>query len=150
MSVGEYCNREVVITEKHTEIQEAARLMRNYHVGDLVVVEPRGDGENVPVGIVTDRDLVVEVLAQALDSSSVTVADIMSQNPITAQEQDNLWDTLNRMRAQGVRRLPVVNGAGGLVGILTADDVLALIAEGLADLVKLVQRELKQEALVRR
>lgn len=150
MSVGEYCNREVVITEKNTEIQEAARLMRNYHVGNLVVVEHRGDGENIPVGIVTDRDLVVEVLAQDLDSSSVTVADIMSQNPITAQEQDNLWDILNRMRAQGVRRLPVVNGAGGLVGIFTADDVLALIAEGLTDLVKLVQRELKQEALVRR
>jgi CBS domain-containing protein len=148
MSVGEYCNREVVVAEKSTEIREAARLMRRHHVGDLVIVERRGE-ENIPIGIVTDRDLVVEVLAQELDPDVVTVADIMSLNPVTAGEEDELWDTLNRMRSQGIRRLPVVNARGGLEGILTADDVLELFAAGLADLVKLVKQEIYWEARAR-
>ena len=145
MSVGEYCNRAVVVAAKSTEIREAARLMRGHHVGDLIIVEPRG-GENIPLGIVTDRDLVIEVLAQELDPDALTVADIMSPDPCTAQEDDDLWATLNRMRNEGIRRLPVVNARGGLEGILTADDVLDLFAEGLMDLVKLMQKEVYREA----
>jgi CBS domain-containing protein len=148
MAVGEYCNREVVVAEKSTEIREAARLMRRQHVGDLVIVERRGE-ENIPIGMVTDRDLVVEVLAQDLDPDVITVADIMSLNPVTAPEEDDLWDTLNRMRSQGIRRLPVVNARGGLEGILTADDVLELFTAGLSDLVKLVQQEIYREARAR-
>jgi CBS domain-containing protein len=145
MSVGEYCNREVVIAEKDTEIREAARLMRKCHVGGLVVVERQGE-DTIPVGVVTDRDLVVEVLAQELEPGSLTVEDVMSLNLITARENDDLWDTLGRMRSQGIRRLPVVNDKGGLVGILTADDVLELLSEGLGDLIKLIKREIGKEA----
>lgn len=148
MSVGHYCNREVVVVDKHTEIRETAKLMRRQHVGDLLVVEQRGN-ETVPVGIVTDRDLVIEVLAQDLDPDTVTVGDLMSFELVTAQEDDELWETLNRMRSQGIRRLPVVNPRGGLVGILTADDVLDLLAEGLTGLVKLVRREIDRETQVR-
>jgi CBS domain-containing protein len=148
MTVGEYCNREVVIVEKDTEIREAAKLMRHHHVGDLIIVEPRGE-DNIPMGIVTDRDLVIEVLAQNLDPDTITVADVMSLEPVTAQEEDDLWDTLNRMRSQGIRRLPVVNARGGLTGILTADDVLELFAEGLMDLFKLVKQEINREAHIR-
>jgi CBS domain-containing protein len=145
MSVGEYCNRAVVVAAKSTEIREAARLMRGHHVGDLIIVEPRG-GENIPLGIVTDRDLVIEVLAQELDPDALTVADIMSPDLCTAQEDDDLWATLNRMRNEGIRRLPVINARGGLEGILTADDVLDLFNEGLMDLVKLMQKEVYREA----
>ena len=145
MSVGEYCNRAVVITDKGTEIREAARLMRGHHVGALIIVERQGE-ENIPVGIITDRDLVLEVLAQELDPDALTVADIMSPEPLTAREDDALWTTLNRMRNEGIRRLPVVNARGGLEGILTADDVLDLFAEGLMDLVKLMQKEVYREA----
>ena len=79
------------------------------------------------------------------DDDSISIADVMS-NPVIAQEQDDLWETLNRMRTQGIRRLPVVNDRGGLEGILTADDVLELFAEGLMDLVKLVKKEIYREA----
>lgn len=144
MTVGEYCNRDVAIVAKETEIREAARLLRRLHVGDLVVVENR-NGDNIPVGMLTDRDLVVEVLAQEVDLDAVTVADIMSIDPMTARESDDLWDTVNRMRAEGVRRLPVVNARGGLVGILTADDMLDLLAEGLNDVVKLIKKEIYRE-----
>ncbi len=144
MSVGQYCNRQVVTTERTTEIREIARMMRHHHVGTVVVVERRGDGD-YPVGIVTDRDLVVEVLAQNLSPEVVTVGDVMSSKLLTAREEDNFWRTLDHMSAKGVRRLPVVNEKGALLGILTVDDVLTALAVGLSDVSRLVQREIAKE-----
>jgi len=144
MSVGQYCNRHVITTETTTEIREIARLMRHHHVGAIVVVGRRDDAE-YPVGIVTDRDLVVEVLAQSLSPEIVTVGDIMSGKLLTAREDDNFWRTLDRMSAKGVRRLPVVDEKGALLGILTIDDVLTALAVGLSDVSRLVQREIAKE-----
>ncbi|MFO7641410.1 MAG: CBS domain-containing protein [Candidatus Competibacteraceae bacterium] len=149
MSVGQYCNRQPITAERSTEIGEIARIMRREHVGTIVVVERRDNAE-YPVGIVTDRDLVIEVLALSLAPDTITVGDIMSGDLVTAREDDNFWHTLDRMSAKGVRRLPVVNERGGLVGILTADDVLTALAVGLSDMTRLVQRELTNEAQKRR
>lgn len=145
MSVAEYCNREVVVIERGESIAATAALMRRHHVGDLVVVERRGE-DTVPVGLVTDRDIVIEVVAAGVALDAVTVGDIMSSDIHIARETDELWATLERMRSLGVRRLPVVDEQRALVGILTLDDVLELLAEGLTDLVKLVRRELADEA----
>ena len=144
MSVGQYCNRQVVTTEKTTEIREIARLMRHHHVGTIVVVERRDDAE-YPVGIVTDRDLVVEVLAQNLSPETVTVSDVMSGKLLVAREEDNFWRTLDRMSAKGVRRLVTVDAKGALVGILTVEDVLTALAVGLSDVTRLVQRGIARE-----
>lgn len=144
MSVGQYCNRQVVTVERTTEILEIARMMRRYHVGIVVVVERR-EGADYPIGIVTDRDLVVEVLAQSLTPETVTVGDVMSDHLLTAKEDDNFWRTVDRMSAKGVRRLVVLNESGALVGILTVDDVLTVLAVGLSDLTRLVQREVAKE-----
>lgn len=144
MSVGQYCNRHVVTTERAIEISEIARIMRRQHVGTVVVVERRDDKE-YPVGIITDRDLVVEVLAQNLSPETVTVGDVMSGNPVTAREDDNFWRMLDRMSAKGIRRLPVVDDGGALVGILTVDDILTALAVGLSDVTRLVQREIAKE-----
>ncbi|MEJ2645615.1 MAG: CBS domain-containing protein [Gammaproteobacteria bacterium] len=144
MSVGEICDREVVVTGPDASIAAAARLMREHHVGDVVVVEGAAD-RPVPVGIVTDRDLVIEVLAEEVAPDSVTVRDVMSDRLLTAREQDGLWESLGRMRARGVRRMPVVDGQGALAGIVTVDDLLDLLAGELADLVKLVGRERERE-----
>jgi CBS domain-containing protein len=145
MSVGELCNREVIVIEPEGEVRAAARLMREHHVGDLVVVKREGS-TSIPVGILTDRDLVVEILAQDVDAADVTVGDVMSGDLVTARATDDLWDTLERMRARAVRRVPVVDAAGGLVGILAADDVLELLAEGITDLATLIGRERRQES----
>ncbi len=144
MSIGDYCNREVVITVQDGSIREAAQLMRRHHVGDLVVVDSDA-GQRWPVGILTDRDLVLAVLAQDVAPEEVTVGDVMSAEPALAREDEDLWDTLYRMQSWGVRRLPVVNGMGTLEGIITVDDLLELFTEYLHDLVKVVTREQERE-----
>jgi len=143
-SIGRICNRDVVIVEKNASVIEAARRMRAHHVGDLLVVEPGPQGP-VPVGIVTDRDLVIEVLAEEVDVQTVTVGDIMSFDLVTAHENDDLLDTLKRMRARAVRRIPVVDARDVLVGILSVDDLIDLFAEQLGDLARLIGREQAHE-----
>lgn len=140
MSIGKICNRETVVARAEDTIVEVSKLMRLHHVGDVVVIEP-DEGANVPIGILTDRDLVMEILAQDLSPDTVTVGDIMSEEIVTAREEDGIWDTLQRMRIKGVRRVPVVDARGGLVGILALDDLLELLAGELADLSKIVRRE---------
>jgi len=144
MTVGEICNREVVVVEKEADAREAARLMREFHVGDLVVVERHGE-VNIPLGVLTDRDLVIEVLAREVDPAAVTVMDLLGGALVTASEEESLIDGLQRMRASGIRRLPVVSSGGGLVGILTMDDVLDLLSEELADVVTLITRQPQKE-----
>jgi len=149
MPIGEICNREVVIVQADKPVLEAARLMRQYHAGDVVVVEERG-GLRVPVGIVTDRDLVVEIMAPGLDPAVITVGDIMAPELATVMENIGVFEAIQYMRTKGVRRLPVVDDKGGLIGILTLDDLLELLADELIALVRLVKREQKREMVGRR
>ena len=144
MLVGKICNREVVFVEPDTSIAQAARLMREHHVGGLVVVQEK-NGKRVPVGIITDRDLVIEVIAEGVDMSDITVGDIMSDQLVTAREGDDLLETLKMMRARGIRRLPVIDDDGALAGILTVDDLIDLFSEQIADLARLIAFEQKRE-----
>lgn len=144
MSVGELCNREVVMVEGGAAIGEAAALMREYHVGDLVVVERRGQ-RSLPIGMLTDRDLVVEVLAEGVNTDSVSVVDVMSDQLVTVAEDDETLSAVEHMVQGGVRRAPVVDAGGGLVGILAFDDLIDLFAEQLSDLARLVARERRSE-----
>jgi len=148
MAVGEICNREVVIAKKALSVVDAAQLMRTHHVGDLVVVEEK-DGRKQPVGIVTDRDIVVEVVAAGVDADALKVGDIMGPEVATVRESEGLFEALRYMRDKGVRRMPVVDSTGGLVGILTMDDMLSLLAEEMTELAKLVSHERQREAAVR-
>jgi len=144
MSAGEYCNREVVVVGKTEALREAVTLMRSNHVGDVVVVD-RQATNMLPLGILTDRDLVIEILAKDVDMDSVNVGDVMSVDIITVTEDTKLLDAIKIMRNKGIRRLPVVNTAGGLEGILTVDDILELLAEQISNLVKLVSVEQHRE-----
>lgn len=144
MRVGEVCNREVVVIGRDATLLEAAKLMRSQHVGDVVVVEER-DTNRIPVGILTDRDMVIALIAEEVPLNAVTVGDVMSFELIIARESDGLFDTVEHMRDRGVRRLPVVAENGSLVGILAVDDVLDLLAEQLTALVRLVACERRHE-----
>ena len=144
MKAGELCNREVVTASRQTSIREAARLMRDQHVGSLVIVEKQ-DSLSIPVGIITDRDLVIEILAEDVDLETVTIGDVMSYALLKVSEQESVFDTAQRMRARGVRRVPVIAESGALIGILALDDMLELLSEELSLLARLTSRESEQE-----
>ncbi len=148
MSIGQFCNRETVIVRKTDSIVDTAKLMRQGHVGSVVVVED-GEGPVKPVGVVTDRDLVLEVLAAELDPETVTIGDLVSYELVTAREDDGLWETLQRMRIKGIRRMPVVDAQGGLAGIIAVDDLLEILAAELSEVTKVMAREQVREEKTR-
>jgi len=150
MTIGEICTRNTVFTTRETTVAAAARLMRQNHVGTLVVVEEMNGGKRVPVGIVTDRDAVVEVMATGLDPNAITVGDIMEPDLVTARENEGVLETMQIMRYKGVRRLPIVDKAGELIGIVSIDDLLEVLAEEFSELAKVVAREQARETATRR
>ena len=149
MSVGAFCNREVVVATPDTGIAALARLMRHHHVGDVVIVDNSDPAKVMPLGIVTDRDLVMELLAKAVAPDSVTAGDLLADRLVTAHEQDSLWHTIKRMRASGIRRMVVVDDHTNLIGILTLDDIMELLADELSTLAKIPGQELAREAIHR-
>jgi len=148
MPIGEICNREVVIAEVSDTVLSTAKLMRKHHVGDVLVVK-KSNGSSIPISIVTDRDLVVEVMAPEIDPSVLTVGDIMPRDLATAKENTGVFETIQHMRVRGVRRMPVVDDGGNLVGVVTLDDLLGLLVEELGLLTKLIAHEQMKEASAR-
>jgi CBS domain-containing protein len=148
MSIGLICSRDTIVVRREESIFTAAKLMREHHVGSVVVVEDTPEGLK-PVGMLTDRDMVVEIIAMDLAPQTVTVGDVMSFDLVTAREHDGIWGTLKRMRSQGIRRLPVVDDQSRLIGIISVDDLLELLVGELTDLVKLTGREREREILKR-
>lgn len=148
MRVGEFCNREVVMIEEERSITEAAVVMREYHVGDVIIVREEY-GKQTPVGILTDRDIALGIVANGTDPDSVSVADAMSFELTTVTEDDDLMHVIEVMREHGIRRVPVTDAEGTLAGIMTVDDVLDLLSEVLIDLAHLVDRQRRREIRVR-
>ncbi len=148
MRAGEICNREVVVIDTDSSIVEAAQVMREYHVGDVVVVSQKY-GRQTPVGILTDRDIALEIVARGTDPEGVKVGDAMSFELVTAEENDDLMHVIEIMRDRGVRRMPVVDADQALLGILSVDDVLELISEIFVDIVHLVDRQRRHETRTR-
>ena len=149
MAIGEICNREVVYVNRDVTVHAACKLMRHYHVGSLVVVDET-EGKRVPVGILTDRDIVVEIDAMDLDPKVITAGDIMSSELATVPETLGVLEAIEVMRFKGVRRMPIVDADGRLVGIVTIDDLLEVLAEELTDIARIVSREQSHEQQARR
>ena len=126
MLVKEICMGNVVVCGPETSATQAASLMRHRHVGDVVSVDDP-NGQSVPLGVVTDRDLVVEVLGKGLDPAKTSVASLMRTPVVIARESEDTGTVIERMRAHGVRRLPVVAGEGEIVGIVTLNDLLKAV-----------------------
>jgi CBS domain-containing protein len=139
MSLRELCETEVVTCTSRATVTEAARLMRDHHVGAVIVVDDKR-----PVGIVTDRDLTIEVLASSL-AGETAVKDVMTPDPACVHDEAGLADAAQLMREHGVRRLPVVTSDGELFGVITLDDILSLLGEELASLAAAVGHERLRE-----
>lgn len=144
LNAGDICNRIVTVANRRMSVVEAARLMREQHVGSLVVVDDGADGRR-PVGMLTDRDIVTAVVAKEIDPATVCVEDLMSTDIVTAQETDSMTDMLGAMRSKGLRRLPVIGAGGSLVGLVTMDDLLEIQAEQLKGLVQAIESEQRRE-----
>ena len=148
MRIGEICTVETIHCKRDETVQGAALLMRKHHVGDLIVVD-QVDGERIPVGIITDRDIVVSVIALGLDPASLLVGDIMSEDLLTAGQGDDVYDTIECMRTRGIRRVPVVDGDGSLTGIVSADDLLEFLSEEMGELSRISGHQQARERRAR-
>ena len=150
MNVGDICVHNVVTVLEHDELTAAARVMREQHVGYLVVVMQKvGETGFLPIGVLTDRDIVVSVIAQATDPASLHVGDLMTRHPVVVEESAPLSKALQEMRRTGVRRLPVVDRGGLLVGILSLDDVLGTLSGELLDVAAATRTEVRMEKALR-
>jgi CBS domain-containing protein len=148
-AIGEICERGVVYTRRDATVQVASKMMRQFHVGTLVVVDDV-NGRRVPVGILTDRDIVISVDALDLDPKTITVGDIMSPELATVRAEDGALQAAEIMRFKGVRRLPVVDADGNLAGIVSIDDLLESLTEEMTEMARVLGREREHEVRSRR
>ena len=149
MKLKELCTPDVASCTAEITALHAARLMRDHHVGDLVILDENSD-DGTPIGIVTDRDIVVEVLARDLDPTKVTVRDIMRVPLVIARASEEVEQALERMRAHGVRRVPMLDDEGRLAGIVSLDDLLRRLATDAEALAEVIAREQDREHRARR
>jgi len=150
MNVGNICQRKTITIDQRAELIAAARLMRDRHVGFLVVVgHDPGTDLSRPVGVLTDRDLVVTVLAKETDPKTLRAGDVMTLNPVTVGESDSVERALQEMRHSGVRRVPVTGSRGELVGVLSLDDLLQFLAGQIQNVAGAVRNERRIEGALR-
>jgi CBS domain-containing protein len=136
----------VITVDRQIDIAAAAAVMRDNHIGYLIVTDAGGPS---PVGVLTDRDIVVKVIAKDVDAHTLTVGDVMTPEPLTAAEDDGISETLHRMRRLGVRRVPVIGSRGQVTGVLSIDDVVDHLVSQLTDVAGSVRNELKLEETLR-
>lgn len=148
MNAGEICNRNVVFATEDMGLKEAADLMRTEHVGSLVVVR-EADVGRIVIGMLTDRDIAIVAMAREFDPQTLRVGDIMSTDLVTARAEDSFNDILSMMRTHGVRRVPVTSENGVLIGIVTLDDLLDILAEEMRGFVLAIEGAQKHERRVR-
>lgn len=144
MNAGSVCKRGVVTIAPTDDLIAAAHVMREKHVGYLIVSRSRQ-----VVGVLTDRDIVVGVLAQEVDARTLKVGDVMTRNPLLIDEGQSIEAVLSHMREAGVRRVPVVDRSGALTGVLSIDDVLERIADQLINVAGCIRNEQRMERAVR-
>jgi CBS domain-containing protein len=142
MRAGELCIREVVIAYASESVVDAARRMADHRVGDVVVVEAPGDGAARPIGLVTDRDLVLRVLTRSdVLPRQLSLGEVMPPEVVTAKEQDDIESVLAKMRQHEIRRIPIVDQRGMLVGIVSLDDIVGWMSEQLEIATALIEHQ---------
>jgi CBS domain-containing protein len=149
MLLRDLCTPDVVHCTPQTTALAAAVLMRQKHVGDLVITDDL-DGDQNPIGMVTDRDVVIEVLGKELDPRTVTVREIMRMPVVVARDDEDVSQVLERMKTHGVRRVPVMGAHRKLIGIVCLDDLLKQVAADVNALVDVINRGQGHEHRVRR
>ena len=146
MSIMELAQKNVVTVSKDATVQEAAEVMRKYHVGDVFVVEKNIFSEiGIPIGVLTDRDIVLEVVSQNLKVNEVLVGDIMTYNLVTIHPSNSIREAISKMHFHGISRIPIVDGKNNLLGVLTKSDIAMWLAEDLKGITSLPSRLKRKE-----
>mgnify|MGYP006281403749 CR=1 FL=1 len=150
MDIATLCRRNVITVHENDELVAAAELMRKNHVGYLIVVRSGPSNSTTrPVGVLTDRDIVIKVVAKRIDPRTLTVADVMTAQPVVVAFTESLHSALGTMRSVGVRRLPVIGTQGELIGVLSTDDIVDALADGLSALAGAIRNEQRIESTLR-
>jgi len=147
MTIKNICKTDIVTIERTALLKKVSGLMQSQHVGCVVVVDAL-DGKKLPVGIITDRDIAL-VLGSSSKPQDLLVEHIMQSAPITVNKTDGIFETILKMRVNGVKRVPVIDDSGALYGIICADDILELMAEEVSNLSKINDVQVKKERGVR-
>jgi CBS domain-containing protein len=150
MNIGKLGRRNVVTVREFDDLTQAAQLMRDKHVGYLVVVAP-SPAENAlrPIGVLTDRDIVVAVVGRDINPRELRVGDVMTREPVVIGEGKSVSAALSEMRRIGVRRLPVVGGLGQLVAVVSLDDILEHVAGEMLEVAGSLRNEQLIESALR-
>lgn len=144
MSLSKYYKHEFVSMTKDASIQDAAHMMRRHHRGEVILVKQH-QGIDVPIGIITDRDLVIEVLAMDVDIEKITIGSILSTELVTVVEDQNIYEVLDTMQQYGVFRVPVVDKTNKLVGLIDTDIIIKVLTEQMTMVLALIQTQRQVE-----
>lgn len=146
MAIRDLCNRRIVTVYSGTDVLKAAQLMKSQHVGDVLVLEKSADKkQNKVIGILTDRDVVKMVVANGISPANVLVDDIMSRSLQVVNESLGVYEVIRSMHEAGVRRMPVVSADGSVLGLVTFDDLVSLLAQELVKLTEIIDRQIREE-----
>ena len=137
MPLTDFCSSPVITISPDEKVLAVAHLMRDKKVGSVIVTQ-----QEKPIGILTDRDIVMRVTAERKDASAIKVRDVMTANPVLVSEETGIWELIQGMKNYGVRRFPITAGDGKLVGIITMDDLIELIGEELSGVGRAIASEL--------
>jgi CBS domain-containing protein len=148
MPISDLCDTQVVAIDRSASVYEAARLMRERHVDEVVVINRRGEHQ-LPVGMLADRDIVVGLIALGLSTDDVSVEDIMTPTLVSAEASQGLYETIRLMEKYGVHRLPIVDKEGSLFGIISSSDLLELLSDEIAIISRLSERQQWREREIR-
>lgn len=148
MNIGDICTRDVVMADQSSSLQQAAVLMREHHVGSLVVTASTPDGAEA-VGIVTDRDIVIEAVARGLDTKEAQIGRLLDSKLIAVPASATVDDAVTAMKKHSVRRLLVLGAEGRVHGIASLDDVLCGFAQEMSEVARVVQGGIERESAER-
>lgn len=148
MKIRDIIKTSVITLTKEATVLEAAQIMREQHVGSIIIVDQTKD-QSKPIGIVTDRDIVVQLIAKQVPLESIEVQDIMASNLILSNEEEDVYSVIRKMRTHGVKRIPVINGEGYLKGIVSFEDLFLELSRELTDLARLYLKTKDNEKTLR-
>lgn len=140
MNIGQIASKQAVTVPLSASLEQVAEAMLQCGVGAIVVTEP-ADGHARVAGIITDRDIVRARLGRSSALSALHVADVMTHTPLVLDAEDSIASAIRHLQARCVRRAPVVDREGRLLGLVSTDDLLGEVATELSGLAQIVAKQ---------